>query len=79
MANNGGNNALFSTMVKSGRTTYFVDVKEAKNGNKFIAISENRLDADDKKQRSTIRVFGETVDQFRQAVDEAAAAVAHQA
>ena len=80
MANNGSNtsnNALFSTMVKSGRTTYFVDVKEAKNGNKFIAISETRFDADDKKQRSTVRVFGETVDQFRQAIDEAAAAVAH--
>ncbi len=77
MANNGSNNsnnALFSTMVKAGRTTYFVDVKEAKNGNKFLAISENRLDADDKKQRSTIRVFGgETVNDFRHAIDEAAA------
>jgi hypothetical protein len=75
MANNGTNNALFSTMVKSGRTTYFVDVKEAKNGNKFISISESRLDADDKKQRTTVRVFGETIDQFRQAIDEAAATV----
>jgi hypothetical protein len=75
MANNGTNNALFSTMVKSGRTTYFVDVKEAKNGNKFISISESRLDADDKKQRTTVRVFGETIEQFRQAIDEAAATV----
>ncbi len=81
MANNGngnsnGNNALFSTMVKSGRTTYFVDVKEAKNGNKFLAISESRIDPDEKKQRSTIRVFGgETVNDFRQAIDEAAAVV----
>jgi hypothetical protein len=76
MAQNGNsnnNNALFSTMVKSGRTTYFVDVKEAKNGNKYISISESRFDADDKKQRTTVRVFGETVNDFRQAVDEAAA------
>ena len=74
MANNGSNNALFSTMVKAGRTTYFVDVKEAKNGNKFLAISESRLDPGDKNQRSTIRVFGgQTVNDFRQAVDEAAA------
>ena len=70
------NNAVYSTMVRSGRTTYFVDVKEAKNGKKFIAISENRIDADEKRQRSTIRVFGESVDQFRQAVDEAASAAA---
>ncbi len=79
MANSGSNNnnALFSTMVRSGRTTYFVDVKEAKNGNKFISISENRIDADEKKQRTTVRVFGDSIDQFRQAIDEAAAAVTH--
>jgi hypothetical protein len=71
-----GNNALFSTVVKSGRTTYFVDVKEAKNGNKFMSISETRFDADDKKQRSTVRVFGEKVSEFRQAIDEAAGVVA---
>ena len=78
MTGSGSNNngAVYSTMVRAGRTTYFVDVKEAKNGKKFIAISENRIDADDKKQRSTVRVFGESVDQFRQAVDEAAAAAA---
>ncbi len=72
MANN---SALYSTMVRAGRTTYFVDVKQAKNGNKFIAISENRIDGDDKKQRSTVRVFGESIEPFRQAIDEAAAAV----
>ena len=69
------NNAIYSTMVRAGRTTYFVDVKEAKNGRKFISISENRLDDADRKQRSTVRVFGESVEQFRQAVNEAAASV----
>ena len=73
MANN---SALYSTMVRAGRTTYFVDVKEAKNGNKYIAISENRIDNEDQKQRTTVRVFGDSVSQFRQAIDEAAAAVA---
>ncbi|MGA9121199.1 MAG: DUF3276 family protein [Bacteroidota bacterium] len=73
MADNNG--TLYSTMVRSGRTTYFVDVREAKNGSKYISISENKVDADDKRQRTTVRVFGETVEQFRQAIDEAAAAV----
>lgn len=36
MTNN--NNSIYSTMVRSGRTTYFVDVREAKNGNKFLTI-----------------------------------------
>lgn len=68
------NGPLFSTIVRAGRTTYFVDVREAKNGKRFLAISESRIDADEKRQRSTLRVFSETVEQFRQAVDEAAAA-----
>jgi len=71
---NAANNGIYSTMVRSGKTTYFVDVREAKNGNKFLAISENRLDGDEKK-RTTIRVFGETVAQFRQAIEEAIAAM----
>ncbi|HTX99155.1 MAG TPA: DUF3276 family protein [Bacteroidota bacterium] len=74
MADNNG--ALYSTMVRSGRTTYFVDVREAKNGNRYISISESKVDNDDKRTRSTVRVFGETVEQFRQAVDEAAVAAA---
>ena len=67
------NNAIYSTMVRSGKTTYFVDVKEAKNGNKYLIISETRLDGEEKK-RTSIRVFGETIDQFRQAIAEAATA-----
>jgi len=68
-------NALFSSMVRAGRTTYFVDVREAKNGKKYLSISENKIDSDDKRQRTTVRVFSESVEQFRQAVDEAAGAV----
>jgi hypothetical protein len=66
---------MYSTMVRAGKTTYFVDVKEAKNGRKFISISENRVDEGEKKQRSTVRVFGESIEQFRQAVNEAAASI----
>jgi hypothetical protein len=68
-------NTMYSTMVRAGKTTYYVDVKEAKNGRKFISISENRVDEAEKKQRSTVRVFGESIEQFRQAINEAAATV----
>ena len=67
------NNAIYSTMVRSGKTTYFVDVREAKNGNKYLSIAESKISGEEKK-RSTIRVFGETIDQFRQAINEAASA-----
>jgi hypothetical protein len=68
------NNAVYSTMVRSGRTTYFVDVKEAKNGNKYLSITESRIDGDEKK-KTTLRVFGDSVTEFRKAVDDASAAV----
>ena len=67
------NNAIYSTMVRSGKTTYFVDVREAKNGNKYISISESKVSGDEKK-RSTVRVFGESMAPFRQAIDEAVSA-----
>lgn len=68
-------NAIYSTMVRAGRTTYFIDVLEAKNGNKYISINESRINGEEKK-RITIRVFGETINQFRQAINEAASAAA---
>jgi hypothetical protein len=66
--------SLFSTMVRAGRTTYFVDVKEAKNGNKYLSIAETRINGEERK-RVSLRVFGEAVQDFRQAVDEAVAAL----
>ncbi len=68
------NSALYSTMVRSGRTTYFIDLKEAKNGNKYLSICESKINGDEKK-RITLRVFGETVEEFRRAVNDAAAAI----
>jgi hypothetical protein len=67
------NTAIYSTMIRSGKTTYFVDVKEAKNGNKYLQITESRVNGEERK-KSTLRVFGETVEQFKQAIDEAATA-----
>jgi hypothetical protein len=67
------NGTVFSTMVRAGRTTYFVDVREAKNGKRFLSISETQIDAEEKRKRSTLRVFSESVEPFRQAVNEAVA------
>jgi hypothetical protein len=66
--------ALYSTMVRSGRTTYFVDLKESKNGNKYLSITESKINGE-QKQKMTIRVFGDSIQEFRKAVDDAAAAI----
>ena len=61
-------------MVRAGRTTYFIDVKEAKNGSRYLSICESRTDGD-QKQKTTIRVFGDSISEFRQAVDDAVSAL----
>lgn len=68
------NDALYTTMVRSGRTTFFVDVKEAKNGNKYLSICESKINGEQKKERITVRVFGDSIEQFKQAINDAAAA-----
>lgn len=67
-------NSLYSTMVRAGRTTYFVDLKEAKNGNKYLSICESKIDGEEKK-RVTVRVFGDSIEEFKKAVNDAAAAI----
>ncbi len=69
------NNAIFSTLVRAGRSSYFIDVREAKNGNKFLCITESRIDGQDRRQRSVIRVFGDSVEPFCLAISEASSAI----
>jgi hypothetical protein len=71
----GNSNASFSKTVKAGRTTFFVDIREAKNGNQYLSITESQINGEEKKKTS-IRIFGETIEEFRKAIDEAAALVA---
>ncbi len=67
-------NVIFSTMIRSGHTTYFIDVKEAEKRGRYLVITEHRIDADSKHQRITIRIYGEAIEQFHQAITEAVAA-----
>lgn len=65
--------ALFSKTVKAGKTTYFVDVKEAKNQKKYITISSSSPSKEDatKRSRRSIVVFDNAADELRNALDEA--------
>jgi len=65
------NDPIYSTKIRAGKTTFFVDVREAKNGTEYLAITESRLNGE-KSERKTLCIFGETVGEFRKAIDEAA-------
>ena len=65
--------ALFSKMLKAGSTTYFMDVKEAKNNKKYITVTASQPAKEGEKKftsRSVI-VFSSVVDEFISALKEA--------
>lgn len=70
-----GTPALYSTTIRGGNNTYSIDVREAKNGRKYLSLTETHLEGEERK-RSSMRVFGETIEPFRHAVEEAVAALA---
>jgi hypothetical protein len=68
--------ALFSKTIKSGKTTYFVDVREAKNHTKYLTLTESKLkeDAQEGEKKFTqkkIIIFDNSLEKLRSAFDEA--------
>jgi len=66
--------ALYSQNLKTKSKTYFFDVKAAKNGNKYLSITESRI-KDGQKFRSTITVFPDNLQAFSEAVAQMQAKV----
>lgn len=69
--NGNGGKELFNRMVKAGRRTYFVNVKEASNGSKYMTITESKLVEKDKFERFRIMIFQNKMGEFVEAVQEA--------
>ncbi|MGA9363129.1 MAG: DUF3276 family protein [Bacteroidota bacterium] len=69
--------ALFSRAIKAGDRTYFIDVKEAKNKSKYLTIAETKpaKEGDKKFTRTSVMVFDNQVEKFREAIDEAMKAI----
>ena len=68
--------SLFSKSIKAGDRTYFIDVKEAKNKSKYLTIAETKPSKDakegDKKfTRTSVMIFDNQIENFRDALDEA--------
>lgn len=64
--------ALHSANLKAGNKTYFFDVKAAKNGNKYLTITESSINKDGRKFRSSLTVFQDHLTNFNQAIQEMA-------
>ncbi len=65
--------SLFSKMVKSGKITYFLDVKEAKNNTKYLTVTASQPSREEPKKftKSSINVFSNSAEEFVGAVKQA--------
>ena len=65
--------SLFSKMLKAGSTTFFMDVKEAKNNAKYLTVtaSQPAKDGENKFEKRSVTVFGSVADEFIGALKEA--------
>ena len=63
-----------SKTVKAGARTYFFDLKETKEGKPYLVITESRFKGeDDDRERNSIVVFPENIEEFMGAVSAMAA------
>lgn len=60
---------LFSKHFKGGSQSYFFDVKAAKNGSKYLAITQSRI-KDGQKFRNSIVLFSNDLPEFNEAFAE---------
>jgi hypothetical protein len=65
--------AIFSKMVKAGATTYFMDIKEAKNNKKYLTVtaSQPAKDGENKFAKRSVIVFSNVADEFVGVLKEA--------
>jgi hypothetical protein len=63
--------ALYSARVSSGKNTYFIDGKQARNGHYYISITDSRKQEDGTFLQKKVIVFDESIKAFREKVTEA--------
>ena len=62
---------LFVRTVKAGKRTYFISVKEANNKQKYMTVTESKLNGENKFDRFKIMVFQEKMGDFMSALQDA--------
>lgn len=65
------NGTLSSERVAAGRTTYFIDVRQAVNNRFYLCITESRRISDTGFDQNRIFLFEENLDEFRKTLEKA--------
>ncbi len=65
---------VFTSSVRAGKRTYYFDVKETKNGEKYITVTERKRryneDGSYKVEKHKIFLYKEDFDKFADALDD---------
>jgi hypothetical protein len=62
-----------SQAIRAGASTYFLDIKETQAGKPYLAITESRFKGEGSpRQRVTIVVFPEHIEEFLKALNTVA-------
>lgn len=64
-------NNIFSTQLKAGNRTYFLDVKTTQDDKRYLKITESKRVGESEFERYQIMVFDDDIDEFVQKVSEA--------
>lgn len=62
--------AIYSKKLIAGNKTYFFDIREGKEGDRYLQISETRLDKNNERIKNNIAIFKNRIKMFRQALGE---------
>lgn len=61
--------ALYSQNMQTKSQTYFFDLRQAKNGGKYVTITQSRI-KDGQKIRHSLTVFADQMQQFSEVMDQ---------
>ncbi len=62
---------IYSKKLIAGNKTYFFDIKETKSKQKYLKISETRLQENGERMRNDIAIFGDHINEFKKTLEEA--------
>lgn len=68
--------SVYEARANSGKTTYFIDARQAVNGRYYLSITESRRNDGESFSQRRVMVFEECLAEFRRLLEEAADRVA---
>ena len=65
--------SVYSARISTGRTTYFLDVRQAVNGRYYLILTESRRNPDGSFDQKRLMVFEESLQGFQKEITQALA------